>query len=262
MKKKITLSSPAKINLTLDILPKKSGANFHELKTIYHTIGLSDKIEITELVKFEIVGGFDFPMEQNLIFKAWQLIQKNFPNKKLPNVKVTVEKNIPLGGGLGGGSSNFATFAKGYFQLFDLGEIPEELIWASGSIGKDIPFFFHDRRCAIGTGFGEVISEVPFDADLFQNIPIYIYQPKFQNPTPEMFQKCTDLGTGFTEKFIKNPDLINCGNGFDCFLSEKKYQEIISSDKMEAVFMSGSGSCFLSFKKLEIPDCNIVETIL
>ncbi len=272
--KKLTIDSPAKVNLTLDVLPKKDkvnpsergredalgyGEDFHKIKTIYHKIDLHDEIEIQFSDKFEIIGEFDFPMEENLIFKAWKLIGDFVDKNDFHPVKVKIIKNIPMGGGLGGGSSNFANFVKGYFKLFDLKEVPQALINKSGEIGKDIPFFFSSARCAIGTNFGEVISDVPFDSDKFKDKTIYLYKPSFKNSTPEMFRKLKKSNTDFTNKFLIESELKNCGNTFDQFLEEKKYKYLVLNSK---VIISGSGSCFFSFKPLKVKDCEIIETNL
>ncbi len=260
--KKITIKSPAKINLTLDVLSKKKEADFHEIKTIYHKVNLCDEIKISKSEEFEIVGEFDFPMKENLIFKAWQLIGEFINKKDFYPVKVKIKKDIPIGGGLGGGSSNFATFVQGYFDLFNLGDIPKELIKKSGKIGKDIPFFFSSFQCAIGTGYGEIIGSVPFDVDLFKNISVYIYVPPFKNSTAEMFQKLQNFDTKFTNNFLKNPNLKNCGNSFNVFFKEDKYKEIILLNFSNDIFLTGSGSCFYSFKPLRIKNCKIIETNL
>lgn len=263
--KKITIKSPAKINLTLDVFSKNEGDVFHEIKTIFHRIDFGDRIEISTNHKFEIVGDFDFPTENNLIFKAWKLIEKFVDPKNFHPVKVLVAKNIPQGGGLGGGSSNFANFIKGYFQLFGLGAIPTELVTTSAKHGKDIPFFFCKERCAVGTHFGEVITKTPFAHDRFYGKRIYLYIPKFESHTEDMYKTLTNFDTSFTDQFLQNPNLENCGNGFNEFLKDEKYQKILSPCVLLSTpypLISGSGSCFFSFEKLEVVGCREIVTVL
>ncbi len=242
--KTITISSPAKINLSLDVFPKKPGDNFHEIKTIFHKIDLADEIEITQSPTFTIEG-FDFPSEENLIYKAFQLIQSFFPDQKISPVKVKVKKNIPIQGGLGGGSSNFANFIQEYFQLFELGNIPIKLIEKSAEYGKDIPFFFCDANCALGENFGEKTTPLSFS---FSGTPLWIYQPDHPHSTAEMYTKLTNFNTNFTEKFLANPKLKNCGNAFDEFLENKV-----------GFTMCGSGACFFSLEKKKLENCRIWE---
>lgn len=238
--KKITLKAPAKINLTLDILSKKPEERFHPLKTIYHIIDLCDEIEITESNSFDLIGDFDCPQEGNLITKAYHLIKTQFPQVRLPKVRVKVDKNIPAQGGLGGGSSNFAHFVIGYFKLFELGPIPEDLIAKSGNWGKDIPFFFANTSCALGTKYGEKIQPLDYD---FAGQKIYLYFPHFKSSTAAAYQQLTNHNTNYTDEFLKDPNLSKCGNGFDEFLSQENYKKYFTNTSQ--LHLCGSGStCF------------------
>ncbi|MCK5460361.1 hypothetical protein KAI58_00040 [Candidatus Gracilibacteria bacterium] len=252
--KKIQGLSPAKINLTLDVFRKKTGENFHPLKTIFHKISLVDKVEIVENSTFVIEGKFSCKMEENLIHKAFSLVQKNYSTAK--SVKVKIKKNIPEKSGLGGGSSNFATFIQLYFQLFDMGQIPNSIIEASKSFGKDIPFFFGKTSCSLGNSFGEDINPLNFN---FSKTPIFIYQPTFKNATAQMYQTLQNLGTHFTQDFLQNPSLEKCGNGFDQFLKEEKYKMILKKLTLKNFHLCGSGSCFFSLKKHDVSHCKIFE---
>ncbi len=244
--KKTIIPSPGKINLTLDVFPKKPEDAFHEIKTIFYKIDLADEIEITESPTFTIEG-FDFPIKENLIYQAFELIKSSSTDQKLPAVKVNVKKQIPIQGGLGGGSSNFVAFVQGYFQLFDLGNIPAELVKKSAEYGKDIPFFFCDSVCALGEGFGEQITLLPFS---FSGTSLWIYQPDHPHSTAEMYAKLTNFNTNFTDQFMAAPRLKNCGNAFDEFLSEKE------------VTLCGSGSCFFSFEDRDFKGIKKWETTL
>jgi len=257
--KKITNSSPAKINLTLDIFSKKKEDLYHPLRTILHKISLADEITIEENYQFEIIGDFNFPTEQNLIFKAFRLIKKFFPES--PNVKVIIKKRIPEQAGLGGGSSNFAYFIQLYFKLFELGNVPPKIITESGNFGKDIPFFFEQKNCAIGLNLGENIQPVKF-ADNFAEQTIYLYQPPFGNSTAEAFAQIKQLGTNFTQHFLQSPKLTNCGNSFNQLFKTAKYASILENIDLTKINMTGSGSCFYSFEKINIPSCKIIKTKL
>jgi len=246
--------SPAKINLTLDVFPKKNSEKFHRISTIFHKIAIFDKIEITENPRLEI-SGFNFPAEKNLIFSAFFLAQKFF-KKKLPRVKILVKKKIPIGGGMAGGSSNFATFLKIFFQF--LGEkIPQKLIEKSADFGKDIPFFFAEKNCAAAENFGEKIRPTNFN---FSGQKIWIFRPQWSNPTKFFFQNLQNFGTNFSKNFLKNPAKKNCGNAFDEFFAQKNYAEILQKIPREKVHFSGTGACFFSTEKLKIPHCQIFET--
>jgi 4-diphosphocytidyl-2-C-methyl-D-erythritol kinase len=237
--KKIIGKSHAKINLTLDVFPQRAGESRHRVQTILHKISLADEFELVESDTFEIKGEFGCTPEENLIFKAWKLIGEFIENPRPVSVKV--QKNIPIASGLGGGSSNFATFVKLYFDLFDLGEIPENLIKKSGEIGSDIPFFFSNEKCALGTHFGEVIE--PLDFNFSGEVVFLSFPPEVgisSKKTKEMYGKLTNYNTNFTDRFLVEPGLEKCGNAFDEFLPEGFKGHI-----------AGSGSSVFSFFEIE-----------
>jgi len=249
----IEIFSPAKINLTLDVFTKKSNAGFHELETIYHKLNWGDTITLEAADTFEIVGDFDCTTDQNLIYKAWQLINQDRSEtglEKASAVKVTVHKIIPSGAGLGGGSSNAAHFVLGYFKLFSLGEIPSNLIKALSDLGKDIPFFLQADVCALGTHFGEVISPLPFN---FSGEEIYLYFPNYKSNTAEAYAQLKNFDTGYTTTFLKQPDLKNCGNCFKPIYEQNIYSKL---------FLSGSGSTFYEFRKSDNLGYKVVKTKL
>lgn len=247
--------SPAKINLTLDVFSKPQKADFHPIKTIFHKVAFGDEMEISENKSFEIEGSFSCPLEQNLIFKAYNFVQNNC-SINYP-VKVKIKKNIPEKGGLGGGSSNFATFIKLYFQYFSLGKIPQKIIDKSAQYGKDIPFFFCKNQCALGENFGEKITPLDFN---FSGKSLFIYQPFFGNDTKKMYQEITQINTDFTKNFINHSVFENCGNGFDQFFQNNHYQEILKNFDLKHFTLSGSGSCFFSLKKFDVQNCQIIKT--
>ncbi len=240
--------APAKINLTLDIFEKKTEAPFHEIQTIYHKLSWGDTLEFSESDAFSISGDFDCEMEENLIYKSFLLIKKII-HKARP-VHISVAKNIPTGSGLGGGSSNAAMFIKGYFQYFNLGPIPTDLITEIGTLGKDIPFFLQEAPCALGTHFGESIEPLNFN---FSGQAIYLYFPPFKSNTKNAYSQLKNFNTSYTKTFLEHPKLENCGNGFKEIFDQKNYSKIN---------LSGSGSTFFSFEKFDIPECQVVEAEL
>jgi len=249
----ITLPSPAKINLTLDVKAKKAGAEFHELDTIYHLLNWGDELTVTKSDKFELEGNFDCATEDNLIYKAWQLLDDPQP------VKVQVIKHIPTGAGLGGGSSNAATFIKAYFKLFELGAVPTELVAKLGTLGKDIPLFFAESPCCRGTGYGETIE--PLDLS-FSGTPVYLYIPEFKHPTAWAYGQLKNFDTNYTQKFLTKPKPELCDNIFNQLIEQNNYSKIFKDINTPKIHLCGSGSVFFSFKFLDIPQCRVVKTQL
>ena len=253
----ITGKSKAKINLTLDVFEKKSEAPFHEIETIFHTIELADTLTLSPHSDFEILGNFSCKTEDNLIYKAFTLVQKFYTS--MENVSIRIDKNIPEQGGLGGGSSNFATFVKLYFELFNLGNIPDELIKKSSDYGKDIPFFFQDNPCCLGTGFGEIIKPLDFN---FTGTPLFLYIPEFGNSTKEMYAFLKNFNTDYSQKFLSNPSLKNIGNSFNYILDTPKYKDLLPNTSQSPLCLSGSGSSFFSFTPIDVKHCRTLQVTL
>ena len=239
----ITNLAPAKINLTLDVQPKVPGADFHKIETIYHLLDWGDTMTMEGADIFTIEGDFDCSLKDNLIYKAWQLTGHQTP------VKVTVDKQIPVGGGLGGGSSNAATFLKMYGEFCKKDFITTELIEQAGGLGKDIPFFLSGHKCALGTGFGEIIKLLDFD---FAGTPIYLYTSGQKSDTGTQYQALQNFDTNHTQEFLKQPDLKNCGNTFDQ----------LRQPKIPTLHMCGSGSTLWSVEDLEMEGYQKIKTQL
>ena len=234
---------------------------FHSIKTIFHKISLADEIEITENDTFQIIWNFSCKIEDNLIFKAFQLIKKYIKN--IPNVRVEIIKNIHEKAGLGWGSSNFATFVKMYFLLFKLWGIPKELIEESWNFWKDIPFFFSDSNCMIWENFWEKIIPPPFRWNQFSWTPLWIYKPDFENCTKTMYENLHIYENGHTDRFLKSLNLNDCWNTFDEFLEKAEYQNILQGTDTKKIHLCGSGSSFFSFEKISPIDCSeVIVTLL
>ena len=163
----ITVKSPAKLNLHLRIIRKRPDG-YHELLTLFHRISLADMICLQKnpwgfrltTNRLQLETG-----EGNLITKAYRALQKEFP--KLGGVSVRLTKRIPLGGGLGGGSSNAACFLLGMKKLFGLRISTKKLSAIGKRLGADVPFFLLKTRQAIAWGIGDKLQKVPRGAPLW-----------------------------------------------------------------------------------------------
>ncbi|MCB9799319.1 MAG: 4-(cytidine 5'-diphospho)-2-C-methyl-D-erythritol kinase [Candidatus Omnitrophica bacterium] len=155
--KSLIIYSPAKINLDLRVTGKyKNG--YHKLLTVFHRISLRDKIKLTK-TSAGIALSCDHSKvpcdERNLIVKAYRMLHKRYPN--LGGVRVRLTKNIPVQGGLGGGSSNAAFFLLAMKKLYRLKISHKELLSMGRRLGADVPFFLWDVNQGIGTGRGDRI---------------------------------------------------------------------------------------------------------
>jgi 4-diphosphocytidyl-2-C-methyl-D-erythritol kinase len=179
-----SLLSPAKVNLSLRILGRRADG-FHDLDTIFQEIDLCDEIEFHPANKwrFRVEGGDTGPDDQNLIVRAARLLSEF---TQVPCIAdVVVRKRIPVGGGLGGGSSNGAIALHGLCRLWNLEIEWEKLQELAAELGSDCPFFVYGGL-ARGRGRGEKL-------ELFDGAAegtLLVVFPGFGVNTKEAFRKC------------------------------------------------------------------------
>ena len=155
----ISLKAPAKVNLFLEILGKRDNG-YHEIETIMQEIDLADSLQFEETQEGVTLECNDknIPANQdNLVCKAANLILEECGIRK--GVIINLEKNIPVGAGLGGGSSDAATTLKALNSLWKVGLNNEELMEFAAKLGSDIPFFINGKT-ALCRGRGELITPV------------------------------------------------------------------------------------------------------
>ena len=247
--KRLTLNAPAKINLGLNIVSKRNDG-FHNLETFFYPIyDLHDKII------FEINNNFIFDSNNsdlvrdpdNLILKAHSLVEKHI-NKKLP-IKITLVKNIPIGAGLGGGSSDAAATLLGLNEIFELDLSLKKLNQLALQLGSDVPFFI-TAKPAVGYSRGEIlhISEMYIDK------PMLIVNPGIHISTKIAFQNITPKETSFSYKYFLENDKIDFsylskylkndfeGYAFSKFQPIKEIKELMKLNGALFTLMSGTGS--------------------
>ena len=147
------LYSPAKLNLYLHVKQKYQDG-FHEIDSLFVRINLYDEITVSDAPGPDIKrdGDLSYLKKDDLCYKAaLALKQKSDCNF---GCSVTLKKRIPIGAGLGGGSSNAATVLKGLNKLWNLRYTKEDLKIIAKEIGADVPFFIEEANC-FGTGIGE-----------------------------------------------------------------------------------------------------------
>jgi 4-diphosphocytidyl-2-C-methyl-D-erythritol kinase len=178
------ISCPAKINLFLKVLGKRNDG-FHRLESLLAFTNLQDFLEVekSEIFQLEISG-----IQSNLIDKNHNLFTEIFKFFKTEfnlksSVKIILQKNIPIGGGLGGGSSNAASFMILLNKIFKLNLEKETLQKISLNFGSDIAFFF-ENYASIIKGRGEIIENFPE----FQSFSALLINPKIHLSTKEIFE--------------------------------------------------------------------------
>ena len=177
------LESPAKVNLRLEILKKREDG-YHELRTILQKINLHDLLHFSLKKERGISIKTNHPNlpvgKRNLVYQAVQSILKKSDYKG--GVLIEIEKRIPLGAGLGGGSSNAATTLKAMNQLLKINLPKKELMAMGLEIGADVPFFFLEGA-AIASGIGERLKKIELPGLWF----VLIY-PNFEVSTRWAYQ--------------------------------------------------------------------------
>jgi len=154
----LTVLTPAKLNLTLEVLAKRPDG-YHEIRSVIQTINLCDSLrfQLSQEVAFKS-NLPDWTPEKSLVAKAVSLLQETTGGSK--GVTIEVSKRIPLVSGLGGDSSNAAATLRGLNTLWALGLSQSKLLELAAQLGSDVAFFLYGGT-ALGEGRGEVIIPLP-----------------------------------------------------------------------------------------------------
>ena len=276
------IKSYAKINIGLKILDIYPDG-YHSIWTIMHEINLHDIITINKrtdnLINLNLSGDIAVPNDaNNLCIKSAQLFFDSY-NINNTGLDIHLNKNIPVGAGLGGGSSNAASILLILNRIFELGATRDDLRKIGFKLGCDVPFFI-DGGAQISEGKGEKLSPISLNLD---EHTILLVCPEFS------------ISTKWAYSFFKNnlPKSFNRNkfrtfqNNIDWSLFENDFEEVIKTtypevikirDRLESsgalfVSLSGSGSTmfgiFNDFSKAELAQqmlkpylCHIVKPIM
>ena len=156
----ITLHSPSKINLYLDIINKRKDG-YHNIETVFQKIDLFDKVKIAiseKEISLDCQSPHIPPYKSNLAYKAAFLMKEKFRLKE--GIDIKIEKHIPVAAGLGGGSSDAASVIIGINKLFKLRIDTKNLMRLGSRIGADVPFLISNYSCALGKGIGDRLKQI------------------------------------------------------------------------------------------------------
>ncbi|MFA5038185.1 MAG: 4-(cytidine 5'-diphospho)-2-C-methyl-D-erythritol kinase [Candidatus Omnitrophota bacterium] len=278
----LLLSSPAKLNLFLEILGQRPDG-YHELLTVFERISLYDTIRLTEIPSPEIIihsASRDIPLDRaNLAYRAAELIFEYCGIKK--GVRIEIGKQIPVGGGVGGGSSNAACVLTGLNRLFSLGLDRQSLFVLANQLGSDVAFFISGRRFAVGRGRGGDLSypKIPqkvrlwhvlfvpnrniLTKDVYERFDRGQKEPKMPQKPPGIFKltkKCQDVNILLS--YLKKADFVSLNRKIYNRLSEtvmdsysfvSEIKSDLSKQGLHSVHMSGSGpTLFTIFRNRKI----------
>ena len=158
----VQLPAPAKINRFLRVTGRRDDG-YHQLETLFQFLEFADtmRFEVSQQPRIRRIDRHDFELpEQDLSVRAARLLQATIPAAATRGATITLQKKIPPGSGLGGGSSNAATTLLALNHLWRL-DLPRTRLAELGlQLGADVPVFVHGRA-ALATGIGEILE--PFD---------------------------------------------------------------------------------------------------
>lgn len=239
-----TFFAPAKLNLGLKILNRRDDG-YHNLASIFCLIDLYDQIEISISTDNQILilnHQQQWLIPDDLCYQAASILKLH--SGFSGGAGINVKKNIPIGAGLGGGSSDAATVLLALNQLWGLNYSTADLIKIAATLGADIPFFIYGKNAYV-TGIGDILQNF--------NIPqlyFVLVKPNFNISTKEIFKhlQLTNLNPNFN---IINPQsLLNNQENDLATVAFKLYPQLfIIKQKMQnfaPVHMTGSGSTLYS----------------
>lgn len=240
------LKSHAKVNLRLEILGRREDG-YHELRTVFQKISLHDILHFSLKKEKSISIRADHPKlplgAKNLVYKAAQSILKASGYKG--GVDIGIEKKIPLGAGLGGGSSNAAATLTALNKLLEMKLSQKELMEMGLRVGADVPFFFL-KGAAIGLGIGERLKREELPSLWY----VLIY-PNFEVSTRWAYQHFVLTNQRFhinLHKFLKTPEGISriLLNHLEGVVSKRYPQINLMKDRLLSAgaigaLMTGSG---------------------
>ncbi len=246
-------SAYAKINLNL-IVKDKIEDGKHHLDSVFHKISLCDEIEIKEnnLDRCVISCNIKVLENDNLILKAFEMLKEKY---EIPGLDVKLTKRIPTQAGLGGGSTDVATFILMVNEYFDLKMTFEELNSLGKSLGSDVVPCYYDQP-VLGEGIGNIITPIVSNLDF----NLIVIKPELECNTGLMYRKLDELvnreipdNSNIVIKALEenNLDLLveNLFNSFEDVVDCKEIKKDLMDSGALGTLLCGSGSCVFGIYK-------------
>jgi len=244
----LLLSSPCKINLFLHVIGRRSNG-YHDLQTVFQLLDFCDRVTIEKNDLLEVADIEGVKGKDNLAYRAAHLLRDFVRERKSQSVGATsayepgalirIEKRIPMGAGLGGGSSNAATVLHGLNLLWDLNLDTPQLCQLGLTLGADVPVFLNGFT-AWGEGLGEKLEAIELPTKWF-----LVIKPNCEISTAEIFSN-TELTRNTSPITIAR--FLEGGSRNDCeVIVRKLYPEVDEAltwlCRWGLARMTGTGSC-------------------
>lgn len=254
---RLSLFSPAKLNLFLHITGKREDG-YHNLQTLFQLLDFGDRIEFSTNTtgKVELSPSIPgLPTDQNLIYQAAQILQQHSGCSLGANIRL--EKLLPMGGGLGGGSSNAATTLLGLNKLWQLNLTEKTLMKIGIQLGADVPVFILGQT-AWAEGVGERLTPVEMP-----NLWYLVLVPNAHVSTAKVF---AHQGLTRNSHPIKIRAFLEQGGKNDCqSVVEALYPEVKKARQWLAQFaearLTGTGACLFAKFDSETDAQSVYEQI-
>lgn len=256
--------APAKLNLFLHIIGRRAD-HYHLLQSVFQLIDLSDTLRFslrTDGLIHRLNDVPEVPAESDLIVRAARLLQAaaKTMGMQVAGADITIEKNIPMGGGLGGGSSDAATTLIALNHLWQTGLSRTELMVLGLQLGADVPFFLLGENAFV-EGIGEQLTALTTPEAWF-----LVIHPGVSVPTPVIFGspdltrdtkavKITDFSTGISG-FGHNDLQAVAAKSFPAVA-----ESLLWLSKFGSARMTGSGSCVFSTFSTEAEAVQVLDQV-
>lgn len=248
--REIRVRAHAKINLYLDVVGKREDG-YHNLETIFHSIGLHDDVIIRKQATQGITVHCEHPAvprdSHNLAYRAAHLLGDTVGG--IDGIAIDIHKRIPVAAGLAGGSANAAAVLHGVNELFGLDFTQETLMQFGAQLGADVPFCLHGGA-AFGLGIGDQLTRLPALLD----VPLLLLNPGIQISTATVFKKLnfsltTQEKRGIIIKtFLEKGDVVGIGENLYNLLEAPVFSQYpeIATLKTELSTQTGSYGALMS----------------
>jgi 4-diphosphocytidyl-2-C-methyl-D-erythritol kinase len=243
---------PAKVNLALRVVGRRPDG-YHEIVTVFQAVDLWDTLwaETAESLALTVEGDAVESGEPNLVVRAARLLQAECTEARGRGAKLRLRKGIPVGAGLGGGSSDAAGTLLLLTRLWGLSLDPSDLETLAARLGSDVPFFLYGGT-ALGRGRGERVDRLP----PLPERPLLLGSPPFELSTPEVYAALrAPLTVGTADvtvpplfvKFAEGNDFALAGNDLEVAVFQMHaelatFRDSLSQMGAELALVSGSGS--------------------
>jgi 4-diphosphocytidyl-2-C-methyl-D-erythritol kinase len=182
----VVITAPAKLNLSLNVGSLRADG-YHEVDSVFHLLSLCDKLTLTPVDEFSFSCDIDLgiPASENLIVRSAVAMAQLY-NRPLPNYHLHLEKRIPHGAGLGGGSSNAAATIFALAHLWGARPDTPETLALAAQLGSDVPLFLAPTAASVMTGRGERLAQ---SLEPVAGLPLVVVYPRgAHSPTGEVYR--------------------------------------------------------------------------